>query len=122
MEKKLDNKWIEIIKKNNLKNTFSDIGIRSIKLPLGKKFIEKDSLPSGVLFLTSGRMREISFDYNNEPNFAIMLAGRSYSSSDNLYDNILLTQIPEYSNYSILLSVLILIRLTSSRAYIKAYK
>ena len=67
MEKKLDNKWIEIIKKNNLKNTFSDIGISSIKLPLGKKFIEKDSLPSGVLFLTSGRMREISFDYNNEP-------------------------------------------------------
>ena len=62
------------------------------------------------------------FDYNNESNFAIMLAGRSYSSSDNLYDNILLTQIPEYANYSLLLSVLILIRLTSSRAYTKASK
>lgn len=62
------------------------------------------------------------FDYNNESNFAIMLAGRSYSSSDNLYDNILLTQIPEYANYSFLLSVLILIRLTSSRAYTKASK
>ena len=60
------------------------------------------------------------FDYNNESNFAIMLAGRSYSSSDNLYDNILLTQIPEYANYSLLLTVLILIRLTSSRAYTKA--
>ena len=67
MEKKLDNKWIEIINKNSLKKTISDIGVTSIKLPLGKKFIEKDSLPSGVLFLTSGRMREISFDYNNEP-------------------------------------------------------
>lgn len=62
------------------------------------------------------------FDYNNESNFAIMLAGRSYSSSDNLYDNILLTQIPEYANYSFLLSVLILIRLTASRAYTKASK
>ena len=62
------------------------------------------------------------FDYNNESNFAIMLAGRSYGSSDNLYDNILLTQIPEYANYSFLLSVLILIKLTSSRAYTKAFK
>ena len=62
------------------------------------------------------------FDYNNESNFAVMLAGRSYSSSDNLYDNISLTQIPEYANYSFLLSVLILIRLTSSRAYTKAFK
>ncbi|MEC8219570.1 MAG: hypothetical protein VX014_02955, partial [Verrucomicrobiota bacterium] len=62
------------------------------------------------------------FDYNIESNFAIMLAGRSYSSSDNLYDNISLTQIPEYANYSFLLSVLILISLTSSRACTKAFK
>ena len=62
------------------------------------------------------------FDYNNESNFAIMLAGRSYSSSDNLYDNISLTLIPEFANYSFLLSVLILISLTSSRACTKAFK
>lgn len=62
------------------------------------------------------------FDYNNESNFAIMLAGRSYSTSDNLYDNISLVQIPEYANYSFLLSVLILIILISSRAYTKALK
>ena len=62
------------------------------------------------------------FDYNNESNFAIMLAGRSYSGSDNLYDNISLTQIPEYANYSFLLSLLILVKLTSSRACTKAFK
>jgi len=67
MKKKLDNKWEELLKERNLNESESNIGISSIKLPLGKKFIEKDSIPSGVLFLTSGRMREISFDYNNEP-------------------------------------------------------
>jgi CRP-like cAMP-binding protein len=67
MKKKLDNKWEELLKERNLNESVSNIGISSIKLPLGKKFIEKDSFPSGVLFLTSGRMREISFDYNNEP-------------------------------------------------------
>ena len=35
------------------------------------------------------------FDYESESNFAIMLAGRSYGSSDNLYDNVSLVQIPE---------------------------
>lgn len=38
------------------------------------------------------------FNYSTASNFAIMLAGRSYSSSDNLYDNLELTLIPELAN------------------------
>ena len=36
------------------------------------------------------------FNYSTEAQFAIMLAGRSYSTSDNLYDNVDLTQVPEF--------------------------
>ena len=47
-----------------------------------------------------------TFNYDNEPNFAIMLAGRSYANADNLYDNISLVQIPEFSHFSFILSAL----------------
>jgi hypothetical protein len=44
------------------------------------------------------------FNYNSESDFAIMLAGRSYASSDNLYDNISLVQIPEFAHASFIVS------------------
>ena len=44
------------------------------------------------------------FDYNSESDFAIMLAGRSYASSDNLYDNISLVQVPEFAHASFIVS------------------
>jgi hypothetical protein len=38
------------------------------------------------------------FNYSNESTIAVMLAGRSYSSTNNLYDSVELTQIPEVSS------------------------
>ena len=41
-----------------------------------------------------------TFDYSNSNNFAVMLAGRSYSTTTNLYDNIELSQVPEFAHIS----------------------
>lgn len=59
------------------------------------------------------------FDYNSESTFAIMLAGRSYGSSDNLYDNISLVTVPEFSNFNLVLSTTVFFILILSRAIFK---
>ena len=59
------------------------------------------------------------FDYNIEPNFAIMLAGRSYGSSDNLYDNISLAIIPEFAHFNLVLSISIFFASTHLRGRLK---
>ena len=45
------------------------------------------------------------FDYNSESDFSIMLAGRSYASSNNLYDNISLVQVPEFAHAGLIVSL-----------------
>lgn len=46
------------------------------------------------------------FNYSTASNFAIMLAGRSYSTADNLYDNVELIQIPEPAHAGSVLGLL----------------
>ena len=48
------------------------------------------------------------FDYENESNFSIMFAVLSYGSTNNLYDNISLVQIPESNHFSLISATLIL--------------
>lgn len=59
------------------------------------------------------------FDYNIESDFAIMLAGRSYSTSENLYDNISLVQIPESAHFNLVLSAMVFVLITLFRSYPK---
>ena len=47
------------------------------------------------------------FDYSTNSNFGVMLAGRSYSTTNNLYDSIELTQIPELSNLTLYSGLLV---------------
>lgn len=49
------------------------------------------------------------FNYSTQSDFAIMLAGRSYSSSDNLYDTIDLVLVPEFSYASSVLGSFVLV-------------
>ena len=59
------------------------------------------------------------FDYNSEPSFALMLAGRSYGSSENLYDNISLVAVPEFAYFNLVLSISIFFVLILSRGRYK---
>ena len=62
------------------------------------------------------------FDYNSEPAFAIMLAGRSYGNSENLYDNISLAVVPEFAHFNLVLSLSIFFALILSRGRFKQYR
>lgn len=59
------------------------------------------------------------FDYSNDSTFAIMLAGRSYGSSDNLYDNISLIIVPEFAHFNLVLSTSIFFALILYRGIFK---
>ena len=48
-----------------------------------------------------------------------MLAGRSYGSSENLYDNISLSVVPEFAHFNLVLSLSIFFALILSRGRFK---
>jgi len=48
------------------------------------------------------------YNYDTEPDFAVILAGRSYGAVNNLYDNIILEQVPEPSAYSAIVGIIAL--------------
>ena len=83
MKNNLYKNWDHLLDSLNEKSNFIE-QIKPVRIPLGKKFIDMGSLPSGVLLITKGRMREICFDNNKKPFTTKIYEKGDYVGSEHL--------------------------------------
>ena len=84
MKNYLHNKWQDLFLKVNEEGLKVGDDVKFVKLSLAKKFVDRGSLPSGVLLISKGMMREICFDNNNEPYSTRIYKKNDFVGSDHL--------------------------------------
>ncbi len=84
MKNNSDNKWQDLFLKVSEEGLKVEDSVKFVKLSLAKKFVDRGSLPSGVLLISKGMMREICFDNNNEPYSTRIYKKNDFVGSDHL--------------------------------------
>lgn len=83
MKNNMVNKWQDLLLKVNEEGLNIEDAVKFTKLSLAEKFVDR-GLPSGVLLISKGKMREISFDTNNEPYTTRIYNKNDFVGSDHL--------------------------------------